>query len=411
MRAYERLIKYVKVPTPSDERSETHPTSQCQFDLAHRLAAELKELGAADVRVDENCYVYGKLPASAGYETRTSLGFIAHMDTVSDFADHEVNPLVHPEYNGEDLPLGTSGRTLELSVFPHLKTLKGRTLITSDGTTILGADDKAGVAEIMTLVEELEKRGIPHGPVSIGFTPDEEVGQGADLFDVPGFGAEFAYTVDGGPEGEIEYENFNAAGARIRITGFNVHPGSSKDTMINAAAVACEIQSMLPEKDTPRNTEGYEGFFHLTGMKGDVAQAEMEYIIRDHDAEKFAAREALLQEIVKKMNEKYGSGTVELELKEQYRNMAEKIRPCFHLIENAREAARRAGIEPEVIPVRGGTDGARLSYMGLPCPNLGTGGYACHGPYEHITAEGMDLTVELLLELVKLYSDREGKEQ
>lgn len=405
MRAYERLIEYVKVPTPSAEESTTHPTSQCQFDLANKLAEELKTLGAVDVRVDEHCYVYGKIPASAGYEGKTKLGFISHMDTVSDFADHAVRPLVHPDYDGEDLKLGESGRVLEKSVFPHLSELKGRTLITSDGTTILGADDKAGIAEIMTMVEELEKRDIPHGQISIGFTPDEEVGQGADLFDVPGFGAEFAYTVDGGREGEIEYENFNASGAKIKITGFNVHPGSSKDTMINAAEVACEIQSLLPEKENPRYTEGYEGFYHLTGMKGDVACAEMEYIIRDHDAEKFAAKEAYLREVAEKMNQKYGKGTVELEIHEQYRNMAEKIQPCFHLIENAQEAARRAGIQPQVLPVRGGTDGARLSYMGLPCPNLGTGGYACHGPYEHVTAEGMDQTVELLLELIKIYSE------
>ncbi|MBM6666441.1 peptidase T [Lacrimispora saccharolytica] len=405
MRAYERLIEYVKVPTPSAEESTTHPTSQCQFDLANKLVEELKTLGAVDVRVDEHCYVYGKIPASAGYEGKTKLGFISHMDTVSDFADHAVRPLVHPDYDGEDLKLGESGRVLEKSVFPHLSELKGRTLITSDGTTILGADDKAGIAEIMTMVEELKKRDIPHGQISIGFTPDEEVGQGADLFDVPGFGAEFAYTVDGGREGEIEYENFNASGAKIKITGFNVHPGSSKDTMINAAEVACEIQSLLPEKENPRYTEGYEGFYHLTGMKGDVACAEMEYIIRDHDAEKFAAKEAYLREVAEKMNQKYGKGTVELEIHEQYRNMAEKIQPCFHLIENAQEAARRAGIQPQVLPVRGGTDGARLSYMGLPCPNLGTGGYACHGPYEHVTAEGMDQTVELLLELVKIYSE------
>ena len=405
MRAHERLIEYVKVPTPSAEESTTHPTSQCQFDLANKLAEELKTLGAVDVRVDEHCYVYGKIPASAGYEGKTKLGFISHMDTVSDFADHAVRPLVHPDYDGEDLKLGESGRVLEKSVFPHLSKLKGRTLITSDGTTILGADDKAGIAEIMTMVEELEKRDIPHGQISIGFTPDEEVGQGADLFDVPGFGAEFAYTVDGGREGEIEYENFNASGAKIKITGFNVHPGSSKDTMINAVEVACEIQSLLPEKENPRYTEGYEGFYHLTGMKGDVACAEMEYIIRDHDAEKFAAKEAYLREVAEKMNQKYGKGTVELEIHEQYRNMAEKIQPCFHLIENAQEAARRAGIQPQVLPVRGGTDGARLSYMGLPCPNLGTGGYACHGPYEHVTAEGMDQTVELLLELVKIYSE------
>lgn len=405
MRAYERLIEYVKVPTPSDEESCTHPSSACQFDLARRLTEELKELGAQDITLDENCYVYAKLPATPGYEEKTRLGFVAHMDTVSDFADHATKPMIHPAYNGEDLELGQSGRTLQTSVFAHLPELKGRTLITSDGTTILGADDKAGIAEILTMAEELKKRGIPHGQISIGFTPDEEVGQGADLFNVSGFDAEYAYTVDGGAEGEIEYENFNASEANLKITGFNVHPGSAKDTMINAAEVACEIQSLLPERENPRYTDGYEGFYHLTKMEGTVACAELSYIIRDHDAEKFAAKEAYLQEVAEKMNRKYGPGTVQLEIREEYRNMAEKILPCIHLIENAKKAAERVGIEPKVLPIRGGTDGARLSYMGLPCPNLGTGGYAFHGPYEHITAEGMDRAVEMLLELVKIYSE------
>ena len=373
--------------------------------LADQLAEEMKALGVSDVRVEDKCYVYGKIPATKGYEGKTKLGFIAHMDTVSDFADHAVNPIVHENYDGKDLKLADSGRTLEVSVFPHLPSLAGRTLITSDGTTVLGADDKAGVAEIMTLAEALLAGEIPHGPISIGFTPDEEIGEGPDFFDVPGFDAEFAYTVDGGTEGEIEFENFNAAGAKFTVTGFNIHPGGAKDTMINAIAVASEIQSLLPEAESPRNTEGYEGFYHLTSMSGDVAHAESEYIIRDHDAEKFAAKEENLRRIEKAMNEKYGEGTVKLEIKEQYRNMAEKIRPCYHLIENAEEAARRAGMEPIVLPIRGGTDGARLSFMGLPCPNIGTGGYACHGPYEHITVEGMEKTMAMLKELVKIYAE------
>lgn len=404
MRAYERLMEYVRIPTPSNEKSTSHPSSQCQFDLARKLTEELTELGAVDVRMDEHCYVYAKIPASKGCENNTRLGFIAHMDTVSDFTDHATVPVLHPEYNGEDLKLGESGRVLETSVFPHLSGLKGRTLITSDGTTILGADDKAGIAEIMTMVEELNRRNIPHGQISIGFTPDEEVGQGADLFDVSGFGADYAYTVDGGAEGEIEYENFNASEARVKITGFNVHPGSAKNTMVNAVEVACEIQSLLPADENPRYTDGYEGFYHLTEMKGNVASAEMSYIIRDHDAEKFAAKEEYFRKTAEKMNAKYGEGTVKVEIREEYRNMAEKIRPCIHLIENAEKAAVKAGIEPKTLPIRGGTDGARLSYMGLPCPNLGTGGYAYHGPYEHITVEGMDLTVELLLELIMIYS-------
>ena len=405
MKAYERLLNYVKVPTPSDERSGTHPSSACQRVLAEQLVKEMKKLGVSDVRIDEKCYVYGKIPATKGYESKTKLGFIAHMDTVSDFADHAVNPVVHENYDGKDLKLSESGRTLETAVFPHLASLAGKTLITSDGTTVLGADDKAGVAEIMTLAEALLAGEFPHWQISFAFTPDEEIGEGPDFFDVPGFDAEFAYTVDGGAEGEIEFENFNAAGAKFTVTGFNVHPGSAKDTMINAIAVASEIQSLLPEAESPRNTDGYEGFYHLTGMSGDVAHAESEYIIRDHDAEKFAAKEENLRRIEKEMNEKYGAGTVKLEIKEQYRNMSEKIRPCYHLIENAEEAARRAGMEPIILPIRGGTDGARLSFMGLPCPNLGTGGYAYHGPYEHITVEGMELAVAMLKELVKIYAE------
>ena len=405
MKAYERLLNYVKVPTPSDERSGTHPSSACQRVLAEQLVKEMKKLGVSDVRIDEKCYVYGKIPATKGYESKTKLGFIAHMDTVSDFADHAVNPVVHENYDGKDLKLSESGRTLETAVFPHLASLAGKTLITSDGTTVLGADDKAGVAEIMTLAEALLAGEFPHGQISIAFTPDEEIGEGADFFDVPGFDAEFAYTVDGGAEGEIEFENFNAAGAKFTVTGFNVHPGSAKDTMINAIAVASEIQSLLPEAESPRNTDGYEGFYHLTGMSGDVAHAESEYIIRDHDAEKFAAKEENLRRIEKEMNEKYGAGTVKLEIKEQYRNMSEKIRPCYHLIENAEEAARRAGMEPIILPIRGGTDGCQLSFKGLPCPNLGTGGHAYHGPYEHITVEGMDKSVDVVTELVKLYAE------
>ena len=266
MKAYERLLNYVKVPTPSNEKSGTHPSSECQRVLADQLAEEMKALGVSDVRVADKCYVYGKIPATKGYEEKTKLGFIAHMDTVSDFADHAVNPIVHENYDGKDLKLADSGRTLEVSVFPHLPSLAGRTLITSDGTTVLGADDKAGVAEIMTLAEALLAGEIPHGPISIGFTPDEEIGEGPDFFDVPGFDAEFAYTVDGGTEGEIEFENFNAAGAKFTVTGFNIHPGGAKDTMINAIAVASEIQSLLPEAESPRNTEGYEGFYHLTSM-------------------------------------------------------------------------------------------------------------------------------------------------
>ena len=405
MRAYERFLNYVPVWTTSDETSDTVPSADRELVLARMLVEEMKGLGIADARVDDKGYVYGHIPATPGCEDKPSLGLVAHMDTVADASGENIKPQIIENYDGKDVVLKGSGDILKVDEFPYLAELKGRTLITTDGTTLLGADDKAGIAEILTVAEEIIKEGLPHGKICIGFTPDEEIGEGPDFFDVPGFDAEFAYTVDGGTEGEIEFENFNAAGAKFTVTGFNIHPGGAKDTMINAIAVASEIQSLLPEAESPRNTEGYEGFYHLTSMSGDVAHAESEYIIRDHDAEKFAAKEENLRRIEKAMNEKYGEGTVKLEIKEQYRNMAEKIRPCYHLIENAEEAARRAGMEPIVLPIRGGTDGARLSFMGLPCPNIGTGGYACHGPYEHITVEGMEKTMAMLKELVKIYAE------
>lgn len=286
---------------------------------------------------------------------------------------------------------------------PHLPSLKGKTLIVTDGTTVLGGDDKAGIAEIMTAIERVISENRPHGKLCIGFTPDEEVGSGADNFNVAEFGADFAYTVDGGAEGEIEYENFNAAAAKIVVNGFNIHPGDSKNKMINALLVAMELNSMLPD-ETPANTEGYEGFFHLTDMSGNVERAEMDYIIRDHSEAIMTARKATLAHAVKILNEKYGSGTVECTVRDQYLNMVEKIRPCMHLIDNAVEAAKSIGLVPKVAPIRGGTDGARLSFMGLPCPNLGTGDFACHGPYEHVTVEGMEKCTELVLLLIDKYS-------
>lgn len=402
MRAYERLINYVKIMTPSDESSETTPSSACQFDLAKALVEELRALGVADARVDDKCYVYGYLPATPGMETRPALGLIAHMDTVSDFADRPVNPIVHENYDGCDLVLGDSGRVLEVSKFPWLADMRGQTLITSDGNTILGADDKAGIAEIMTLVERIASEKIPHGRLCIGFTPDEEIGRGADYFDVAGFGAEYAYTVDGGLAGGIEFENFNAAAAHIVFHGYNVHPGSSKNLMINAALLACRFNEMLPADQTPRETEGYEGFFHLVGMSGEVAEATLDYIIRDHDAQKFEEKKAKIVEISDELNKIYGTGTVEYTLRDQYRNMREKLAPCMFLIENAKKAAIAAGLTPSIEPIRGGTDGARLSFMGLPCPNLGTGGGAGHGPYEHASAEAMDAIVDMLENLIKM---------
>lgn len=404
MRAYERFLNYVKIHTTSDENSNTTPSTRRQFDLAEILAEEMKKLGVKDVRVDENCYVYGTVPATPGYEDKPAIGLIAHLDTAPDFCGEHVNPQIHRNYNGEDVTLGDSGKVLSVKTFPHLKELKGRTLITTDGTTLLGADDKAGIAEIMTVAEELLKGTMSHGKVCIAFTPDEEVGSGADKMDIPAFGARYAYTADGGCENEIVYENFNASEAVFKIRGFNIHPGEAKNKMINAALVGMEINSMLPNLETPAHTELYEGFFHLCEMEGTVENATLQYIIRDHSAASFEARENTLKHIEKTMNEKYGQGTVSLEIHEQYRNMIEKVAPCMQLVDYAKDAIRELGMEPNTDPIRGGTDGAQLSFRGLPCPNLGTGGYAFHGPYEHITAEGMDTAVHVMLGILKRFA-------
>ena len=404
MKAYERLLKYVVIDTPSDPALEQTPSSACQFDLAKALVEELKSLGVENASVDEKCYVYASIPATEGYENSKRLGFIAHMDTAPDFNGFGVKPQVIENYDGQDVVLGESGRVLKVKDFPELVNMKGRTLITTDGTSLLGSDDKSGVAEIMTMVERILTEDIPHGKICIGFTPDEEIGAGADHFDVEKFGADVAYTLDGGMEGEIEYENFNAAGATFTVNGNNVHPGSAKDIMVNAQLVAMEINGMLPADEIPAKTEGYEGFFHLTDMEGSVEKAKLQYIIRDHDREKFEARKALAEKIAESMNEKYGAGTVELAVKDQYYNMKEMVEPHIHLINYAKEAAKEAGLNPKVVPIRGGTDGARLSFMGLPCPNLGTGGFGFHGPYEHVTAEGMDFCVEMILKIVEKYT-------
>ena len=403
MRAYERLLKYVKVWTTSDPESGTHPSTMRQFDLAHQLVQELKDLGLTDAHVDEHCYVYATLPATPGQESAKPLGFIAHMDTADDASGENVNPQIHPNYDGGKVVLPATGTVLDPAQFPFLTEMKGQTLITTDGSTLLGADDKAGVSEIMTMLERVISEKLPHGKLCIGFTPDEEIGEGASLFDVEGFGAAYAYTVDGEDAGEISYENFNAAAAVVTVHGFSVHPGSAKNTMINAQNVAMEFHAALPAFSRPEHTEGREGFFHLTSMVGDVTTAKLGYIVRDHDAAKFAARKAQMEHIAACLNERYGEGTVELDIHDSYHNMLEKIQPHFHLVENARKAIRAAGLEPIETPVRGGTDGATLSYMGLPCPNLGTGGFNFHGPCECITAEKMDQCTEILLNLVDLY--------
>lgn len=404
MRAYERFLKYVTVHTTSDPRSTSHPTTKGQFDLAHQLVDEMKKLGITDAYVDDKCYVYGTLPATEGYKQAKALGFIAHMDTSDAASGKDVKPQIHAEYDGGDIYQEGSGTYITVKQFPFLTKLKGHTLITTDGTTLLGADDKAGIAEILTMVERIQSEKIPHGKLCIGFTPDEEVGQGADFFDVEGFGADYAYTVDGGDVCEIEYENFNAASAVVTVHGFSVHPGSAKDTMINAQNVAMEFHMSLPRFERPEHTEGREGFYHLTDMQGDVTTAKLEYIIRDHDEAKFQAKKDTMELIAARLNDQYGAGTVALDIQDSYANMIEQIRPHFHLIENARTAIQKVGLQPVECPIRGGTDGARLSYMGLPCPNLGTGGFGFHGPSEGISVEKMDQCVEILLHLVELYA-------
>ena len=404
MKAFERFIEYAKVHTTSSETSGKHPSFDGEFALARILKEELEKIGMKNVRTDEHAYVYAMLPATKGHEEAPAMGFIAHMDTSPDASGKNVNPTFHWDYDGGDVVLPATGAVMSVEAFPFLKDMAGETLITSDGTTLLGADDKAGVAEIMTAMETIINENRPHGELWVAFTPDEEIGEGTDFFDLPHFGANFAYTVDGGDVNCLEYENFNAASAEIRIKGFSVHPGSAKDTMINASTVAMELHAMLPEHERPEDTEGHEGFFHLTGISGHVAEAEMSYIIRDHDKEKFEEKKALMERIAAKINEKYGEGTVTLKLKDSYFNMLEQIRPHMHLIENADKAIRRAGMTPVTVPVRGGTDGARLSYEGLPCPNLGTGGFNFHGNFECITTERMDRAVQVILNIIEQYA-------
>ncbi len=403
MRAYERLLKYVKIHTTSDEDSNTVPSTERQFDLARLLVEEMKRLGIEDASVDENCYVLGHIPATKGCENAPKIGFIAHLDTAPDSSGENVNPVMHENYDGKDVELG-NGLKLTTEMFPTLADLKGKTLITTDGITLLGADDKSGISIIMTMAEELIKGGIPHGKVCIAFTPDEEIGHGAELLNLEAFDADFAYTVDGGPENEIEFENFNASKAVFKVKGISVHPGDAKDRMVNAALVACEIQSMLPAAETPAHTEDREGFYHLTDIKGDVENAEISYIIRDHDAGLFEAKLHTLKMIEKTLNEKYGAGTVTLTITEQYRNMIEKIKPHMHIVDTAKKCIEEEGLTAVEVPIRGGTDGVQLSFRGLPCPNLGTGGYGFHGPFEHITAEAMDSMVRIVCNIIKSYS-------
>ena len=400
MTIMERFLRYVAINSESCEEVQTVPSSQRQFDLANVLAEDMRELGLSNVRVTDNCFVYAELPATPGCEALPCMGLIAHMDTTPQFSGANIKPQIISNYDGGDITLAGSGEILSPAKFPDLTTLKGKTLITTDGTTLLGADDKAGIVEILCACEAIMKEGKPHGKIAIAFTPDEEVGLGVQQFDVAGFGADFAYTMDGGEVGGLAYECFNACSAVVEFHGFSVHPGTSKDLMINPCLLAMEFNNMLPAFEIPRETEGYEGFFHLMHMEGNESTARLVYIIRDHNAALFEGRKAQMKHIEKIMNHHWGEGTVTVTLRDQYRNMREKIEPVFHIIDAARAAMEKVGMKPFEEAIRGGTDGAQLCYMGLPCPNLCTGGHAYHGPYEHIAVEDMELCTKMLIELI-----------
>lgn len=402
-----RFLNYVKIDTESVPDMETVPSSEKQKDLGRLLVKELEDMGASSVTMDDHGYVYAAIPSTMKHKAQVPvLGFIAHMDTSCAVSGRNVKPRIVKEYDGGDIVLNEKeGYVLSPEVFPLLSSYQGQDIIVTDGTTLLGADDKAGIAEIMTMAAYLLSHPeIEHGTIKIGFTPDEEVGRGADYFDVEGFGADFAYTVDGGMLGELEYETFNAASGKVVIHGKSIHPGSAKGQMVNALLLAMEFQGMLPVNQIPAYTEGYEGFFHLDSMDGTVDSAKMDYIIRDHDEKAFKEKKERFLKIGAYLNEQYGDGTFEVSVKDSYYNMKDKILPHMHLIDNARKAMESLGIEPVISPVRGGTDGCRLSYMGLPCPNICTGGMNYHGRYECISVQAMEKTVEILLKIISIYS-------
>lgn len=398
----ERFFKYIQIDTQSEENSDTYPSTKKQFDLAHLLVKELKEVGLSDVSVDQYGYVTATLPSNIDQDIPV-IGFLAHMDTAPDMSGAGVKPQVFENYNGEDLVINKElGVKILTSEFPEIKKYKGSTIITANGDTLLGADDKAGIAEIITAMEYLVNHPEQkHGTIKVAFTPDEEIGKGVDHFDVNKFGADYAYTLDGGPLGELEFENFNAAGIAIKIQGRNIHPGYAKGRMINAILVASEINSMLPIEQRPELTENREGFFHIIRFIGTVEEAEIHYIIRDHNREKFEQKKQLIQDIIKLVNKRYNQEVARFQMEDQYYNMRAKIEPVYHIVEQAKQAMIELGIKPVIKPIRGGTDGARLSYMGLPCPNLFTGGHNYHGKLEYIPLESMEKAVSVILKIVE----------
>lgn len=403
-RVVERFLQYVKYDTKSSTTTKTTPSTEGQRVLGNALVEELKGIGLSEVTIDENGYVMATLPANTEKHIPT-IGFVSHMDTSPDYSGKDVSPQI-VEYKGGDIKLNEN-TVLSPEQFPELAKYVDKTLITTDGTTLLGADDKAGIAEIITAMEYfIANPEILHGTIKVGFTPDEEIGEGADHFNVEKFGADFAYTVDGGELGELEYENFNAAGVEVKITGRSVHPGSAKNKMINSQDIAMELQGLLPAAAKPEFTEGYEGFFMLVNMNGTIEDTSMSYIIRDFFMDTFEAKKKLFQDIADLLNKKYGEGTVEIKIKDQYYNMKEKIEPVMHVIDTAVEAMKSLDIEPIIVPIRGGTDGARLSFMGLPTPNLFTGGLNFHGKFEFIPIEAMEKAVETIIKIITLYTDK-----
>ena len=402
-RLLNRFLTYVKIYSTSNPESETTPSTPQQWDMANYLFEELKTLGLDDVSMDDKGYIFAYLPSNLENDTEPVVGFLAHYDSSPDFNGKNINPKVWEDYNGQDLLLNEeTGFTLSPSKFESLKDYIGKTLITTDGTSLLSADDKAGVAEIVTAAEYLLAHPeIRHGKIAIGFNPDEEIGRGAHHFDVEKFGAEWAYTMDGGEVGELECENFNAAGAVVNIHGLSVHPGYAYGKMVNAGLLAAEFINLLPQNETPATTKGFEGFFHLTDVNADVSEAKLQYIIRDHDAEKFEARKKLMESKVQEFNQKYGEGTAEVQIKEQYRNMKQQFEGKMHIIDIAAQAMKDANIEPKIKAIRGGTDGAQLSYMGLPCPNIFAGGLNFHGPYEYVPLESMEKAVKVIVNIAK----------
>ncbi len=402
----DRFLRYVGVDTQSNEESESQPSTAKQWDLLKMLCAELQEMGI-EAELDEYGYVMGTIPSNIPGKDIPTVGFIAHVDTAPDASGKDVKPQIIPDYDGSDIALkGVPGLFLKPSEFPELLHFKGQTLITTDGTTLLGADDKAGVAEIMNAASWImEHPDFKHGPIKIGFTPDEEIGRGVIKFDVKRFGADYAYTMDGGEIGELEFENFNAASAKIHIQGRNVHPGSAKGKMKNAILIGQEFNSLLPIEQRPEYTEGYEGFFHLISFKGSVEEADFAYIIRDHDAVKFDRKKVMIREVAEFMNKKYGEGTVQLTLKDQYRNMREQVEPHYHIVEKAVKAMEMEGIKVKIQPIRGGTDGANLSYMGLPCPNIFAGGLNFHGKMEYVPLESIEAASKVILNIIRLFAE------